>query len=209
MDSYARQQRREFSAHPPLTLSLRARASSEAIPGTWGFGLWNDPFGLSLGFGGNPFSLPALPNAVWFFHASPKNYLSFRDNKPAQGFLTQVFSSPHFHPMQFPIGFILPFSKKKARRLLGRIINEDSAIVRVDITQWHSYRLEWSPNRSAFWMDEALVLDTPVSPRPPLSLVVWMDNQYAAFTPDGKLKWGLEKNLTEAWLEIEKVELNT
>jgi hypothetical protein len=55
-------------------------------------------------------------------------------------------------------------------------------------------------------VDESLVLDTPVSPRPPLGLVIWMDNQYAAFTPDGELKWGLENNLTEARLEIENIE---
>ena len=143
VDNCARLPRRKYSAHPPLTLSLRLRASSESIPGTWGFGLWNDPFGLSLGFGGNPFNLPALPNAIWFFHASEKNHLSFRDDKPAQGFLAQTFSSPHFHPMQFLIGLMFPFSKKRARRLLSRIIDEDAAIVRVDITQWHSYRLEW------------------------------------------------------------------
>ena len=208
-DSYARLPRREFSTHPPLTLSLRLRASSESIPGTWGFGLWNDPFGLSLGFGGNPFSLPALPNAIWFFHASEKNHLSFRNDKPAQGFLAQTFSSPHFHPMQFLIGLMFPLSKKRARRCLSCIIDEDAAIVSVDVTQWHSYRLEWSPSRSTYWVDESLALDTHVSPRPPLGLVIWMDNQYAAFTPDGELKWGLEDNLTEARLEIENVEMRT
>jgi len=207
-DGYARLPRREFSTRPPLTFSLRARASSESIPGTWGFGLWNDPFGLSLGFGGNPFSLPTLPNAIWFFHASAQNHLSFRNDKPAQGFLAQTFSSPEFHPLLWPIGLKFPFSKKNTRRLLSRIIDEDAAIVSADATQWHSYHLEWSPNRSTFWVDESLVLDTPVSPRPPLGLVIWMDNQYAAFTPDGKLKWGLENNLTEAWLEIENIELN-
>ena len=208
-DSYARLPRREFSTRPPLTFSLRARASSESIPGTWGFGLWNDPFGLSLGFGGNPFSLPALPNAIWFFHASEKNHLSFRDDKPAQGFFAQVMSSPDFHPLLLPIGLVFPFSKKKARRYLSRIIDEDAAIVSVDVTQWHSYRLEWNPSRSTFWVDEVLVLDTPVSPRPPLGLVIWMDNQYAAFTSDGTLKWGLESNLTEARLEIENIEMRT
>ena len=205
-DSYARLPRREFSTRPPLTFSLRARASSESIPGTWGFGLWNDPFGLSLGFGGNSFSLPALPNAIWFFHASKKNYLSFRADKPTQGFFVQVMSSPDFHPLLLPIGLVFPFSKKNARRYLSRIIDEDAATVSVDVTQWHSYRFEWSLNRSTFWVDESLVLDTPVSPRPPLGLVIWMDNQYAAFTPDGELKWGLENNLTEARLEIENIE---
>ncbi len=46
-----------FLLRPPIRLSLSARTSSNSIPGTWGFGLWNDPFGLSLGFGGNPFRL--------------------------------------------------------------------------------------------------------------------------------------------------------
>ena len=209
VDGYARRPRREFSIHPPSTLSLRLRASSKSIPGTWGFGLWNDPFGLSLGFGGNPLSLPALPNAIWFFHASAKNHLSFRDDKPAQGFFAQAMSSPQFHPLLLPVGLTFPFSKKNPRRLLGNIIEEDGATISANAAQWHSYRCEWSPSRSRFWVDEALVLDTLVSPRPPLGLVIWMDNQYAAFTPDGKLKRGLENNLTEAWLEIENVEMRT
>jgi hypothetical protein len=88
LDDYTKISRGRFPLRSPLSLSLSARASSDAIPGTWGFGLWNDPFGLSLGFGGNPFQLPALPNAVWFFGASKENYLSFemdpRGNVPAE-----------------------------------------------------------------------------------------------------------------------------
>jgi hypothetical protein len=209
LDDYIHLPRQDFSARPPWALSLHARSSSQSIPGTWGFGLWNDPFGLSLGFGGNPFRLPALPNAIWFFHASPQNYISFANDKPAQGFLVQTFSSPRFHSLLLPIGLTFPFLKKKARQYLSRIVEEDSAAVSVDVTQWHSYRFEWSENRSAFWVDETLILETPVSPHPPLGLVMWIDNQYAAFAPDGKLKWGLEKNPAEAWLEIESIEIRT
>ena len=86
LDGYTQFSRRRFPLRfPPstslrtsLSLSLSARTSSDSISGTWGFGLWNDPFGMSLGFGGSPFRLPALPNAVWFFGASKENYLSFR-----------------------------------------------------------------------------------------------------------------------------------
>ncbi|HET8563198.1 MAG TPA: hypothetical protein VFM35_04915, partial [Candidatus Binatia bacterium] len=78
LDDYTQITRSRFPLRSPLSLSLSARASSESIPGTWGFGLWNDPFGLSLGFGGNPFRLPALPNAAWFFGASKESYLSFK-----------------------------------------------------------------------------------------------------------------------------------
>jgi hypothetical protein len=50
LDDYAPFSRRRFPHRFPLSLSLSARTSSNSIAGTWGFGLWNDPFGLSLGF---------------------------------------------------------------------------------------------------------------------------------------------------------------
>ncbi len=240
LDDYARLPRRAFSSHPPLTFSLRARASNDSIPGTWGFGLWNDPFGLSLGFGGNPFRLPALPNATWFFHASEENWLSFssggvgrneipRSNETRQahgqarrsaptgnGFLAQSFRSPKipspllasFGLLSLPI--LLPIlatrrTRKWLRGLAGRVIREDGVRLSVDAAQWHAYRLEWSPTRSAFWVDDALVLESPVSPRPPLGLVIWIDNQYAAFTPEGKIGFGTLSNPEPAWLEIEDV----
>lgn len=203
LDDYARLRRDKFP-HRSLTLSLRARASSDSIPGTWGFGLWNDPFGLSLGFGGNPFRLPALPNAAWFFHASPHNYLSFKNDKPAQGFLAQIFRSPKFHPLLILAGLAFPFSRKTTRKLLGRVIDEDGINLAVDATQWHSYQLDWSQDRVAFWMDNIRVLESPVSPHPPLGIIIWIDNQYAAFAPDGKMAAGILGN-EESWIEMEDV----
>lgn len=189
-----------------MTLSLRARASAASLPGTWGFGLWNDPFGLGLGFGGSPWKIPALPNALWFFHAGPSNYLSLREDRPAHGFLGQVFCAPRFHPLLFIAASTLLFAPRTARGLLRRVVEEDAAAIHVDVTRWHNYRLEWNPRRSAFWVDEALVLETALSPRPPLGLVLWIDNQFAAFPPDGKLRWGTLEN-PEAWIEVEEIDV--
>ncbi len=200
LDDYSGLTRRRFPHHS-LTLSLRARASSDSIPGTWGFGLWNDPFGISPGFGGNPFRLPALPNAAWFFHASEQNYLSFYDDKPAQGFLAQTFRSPAFHPLLVPSALAFPISRKTTRRLLRRLIAEDGVRLDVDVTQWHEYRFEWSPERVIFEVDNVKVLETSVSPRPPLGLVIWIDNQHAAFTPDGKISFGVLQG-NEEWMEV-------
>ncbi len=197
--------RRAYPWRPPLSLSLQARFSDETSPGTWGFGFWNDPFGFSFAPGNGFFRLPSLPNAIWFFHASSRNYLSFRDDKPAQGFLAQTFRSPGFHPSLLPAGLALPFSRKVTRRYLSRIIEEDASRLRVAVTQWHTYRLEWHPNRSSFWVDESQVFESPVSPRPPLGLVIWIDNQYAAFTPQGKLGWGVEENPAGLWLEVKNL----
>jgi hypothetical protein len=203
LDNYSQLRRYRFPHHS-LTISLRARASSDSIPGTWGFGLWNDPFGLSLGFGGNSFRLPTLPNAVWFFHASPQNYLSFRDDKPARRFLAQTFRSPSFHPLLIPAGLALPFSRKRTRQMLGKVIEEDGIALSVDVTQWHGYSFEWRPKRTAFYVDAAQVFESPVSPRGPLGVVIWIDNQYAAFRPDGKIEWGVIEG-KESWIEIEDV----
>lgn len=225
LDDYSGLPRHKFPHHS-LTVSLRARVSSSSIAGTWGFGLWNDPFGLSLGFGGQPFRLPALPNAVWFFGASKENYLSFQNDKPANGFIAQTFRSPKFHPLLFLAGLAFPFSRKTARKILSKVIKEDSFSLwsegarsrsstsklvdsTVDPTQWHRYRLEWtrSEKRVLFYVDDAQVFESPVSPNPPLGLIIWIDNQYAAFTPEGKIGFGVLEN-DEAWLEIEELKIS-
>jgi len=220
LDDYAPFSRGRFphrlSTSPSTTLrtslNLSARASSDSIAGTWGFGLWNDPFGLSLGFGGSPFRVPALPNAVWFFGASKENYLSFRDtgrgDPAANGFIAQTFRSPKFHPWLIPAGLALPFSRKLTRRLLGKVISDDGVALRVDVTQWHRYRLDWSPKRVSFEVDEVQVFESAVSPNPPLGLVIWIDNQYAAFTPEGKIAMGVLEG-KEEWLEIKDLEIKT
>ncbi|MGZ9235196.1 MAG: hypothetical protein ACXW4E_06695, partial [Anaerolineales bacterium] len=201
-----------------------ARTSSNSLPGTWGFGLWNDPFGLSLGFGGSPFRLPALPNAAWFFGASQENYLSFRDastggldtgrkntapTRPAvaNGFLAQTFRSPRFHPLLIPAGLALPFSGKTTRRFMGKVIGEDGVRLSVDPTQWHRYGLDWREDRVAFAVDDASVFESPVSPHPPLGLVIWIDNQYAAFTPEGRIGFGVLANPEPAWLEVKDIDV--
>jgi hypothetical protein len=214
LDDYAKSTRKDLPHRPSRSLSLRARTSADSIPGTWGFGLWNDPFGLSIGFGGNPLRIPALPNTIWFFNASQESYLSFSDN-PGHGLLAQVFRSPVFHFPVFPlrplsrlarVGVTFPFSRKRARALMSEIVEEDGVRLDVDVTEWHGYRFEWNPKRSTFWVDDILVLETPVSPRPPLGLVIWIDNQYAAWPPNGKIGFGVLGNTEPAWLEIDDLQ---
>ena len=208
VDDYAKTPRSQFPLRFPLSLSLSARASSASVPGTWGFGFWNYPFGMSLGFGGTGFRLPSLPNAVWFFGASKENYLSFRDDKPASGFLAQVFRSPAFHPLLIPAGLALPFFRRLTRRLMRKVIAEDEIRLSVDVTQWHRYRLDWREDRVSFEVDDAPVFESPVSPKPPLGLVIWIDNQYAAYTPEGKIGFGVLENPESAWLEIKDIDLH-
>ena len=225
LDDYANLPRKSFRWQPPLTLRLRARVSSPNIPGTWGFGLWNDPFSLSLGFGGGTRRFPALPNAAWFFFASPENYLSFRSDKPAQGFLAQSFCSPHIPALILALGGLglplmaWPWMARKLRSLLSQVIQEDSFSLSAetfqdsklleglkDVTQWHNYTLKWELNQTTFQVDDH-IFRTPITPNGPLGLVIWIDNQYAAFPPTGRLSYGTLSNPQTEWLEIADFQL--
>jgi hypothetical protein len=42
-----------------------------------------------------------------------------------------------------------------------------------------------------------------------LGLVLWIDNQYAAFPPTGRLRIGSLLNPESAWLELADVEVET
>jgi hypothetical protein len=215
LDDYTRQPRHSLPWTPPVTLKLRARLSAASLPGTWGFGLWNDPFALSLGVGGASRRFPALPNAAWFFYASAPNYLSFRDDKPAQGLLSAAFRSPAFPApllaLGTPFGALLLWAPtaRLMRRLLRLFINEDAASLDANPSEWHTYCLHWSGEHLSFELDEQPVFQTAVRPNPPLGLVLWIDNQYAALPPRGRLRIGYLPNPEPAWLEIAGLELST
>lgn len=209
LDDHIGLARSRYPYHPPVHMQLEARASAAGLPGTWGFGLWNDPYGFSFGPGNGFIRLPALPNAVWFFYSSPVSHLSFRDDKPGNGLLAQVFSGPRFHASLPRAGLTFLFSRRAARPLLARIISEDAAQLAgdatpqpLDVTAWHSYELDWSTDGTRFAVDGARVLETTVSPRGPLGIVIWIDNQHAGYTPQGRVTFGLEPNPAPAWMEI-------
>jgi hypothetical protein len=217
LDDYTGTPRRLFPWRPPLTFSLRARASAEGLPGTWGFGLWNDPFSLSLGFGGGTRRFPALPNTAWFFYASSPNYLSLWDDLPAQGFLAATFRSATLPaPLLAALSpgvvlFTLPPAARLFRRLARRFIQQDAVLVRgsgeYTPAGWHAYQIYWSQDSVIFSMDGATILSTPVSPSGPLALVIWIDNQYAALPPTGRFSFGALPNPQPAWIEISDLSL--
>ncbi|MGC8838200.1 MAG: hypothetical protein ACP5UM_07270 [Anaerolineae bacterium] len=209
VDDYHHLPRARFPWTPPLRLSLEARVSHSEVPGTWGFGLWNDPFfAVGLGFGGTARLLPALPNAAWFFHASPPNHLTLRDDLPAQGFLAAAFSSPRLPSLLLALGMpFLPLllwrpAARALQRLARGVVQEDGVSLDLDPTQWHAYALEWRAGGVRFVVDGQTVLETGISPRGPLGLVLWVDNQYAAFRPEGRLAFGTLSCGEPAALEV-------
>ena len=83
-------------------------------------------------------------------------------------------------------------------------VRQDGGAVSLDVTQWHDYSICWQTGAVLFFVDGAEILRTPLTPHGPLGLVLWTDNQYAAWRPDGMLGYGTLAN-TAAWLEIENL----
>jgi hypothetical protein len=208
LDDYARLKRRDYLWHAPLRMELQARASAEALPGTWGFGFWNDPFGMALFSGAEPLRLPALPNAAWFFYASPSNYLSLRDDLPAEGPLAATFRSPRLPTVLLaptvaglPL-LLVPPAARLLRKIARQFVQQAGARLPIPLTEWHTYVIELGQERALFQVDGEKTLETALIPLGPLGFVLWLDNQFAAFRPDGRVSFGSLENPHSAWIEI-------
>jgi hypothetical protein len=192
LDDYAGRPRRSFPHHPPLKLSVRVRFQGDRILGTAGFGFWNQPFMPGGGW-------PSLPRAIWFFYASPPSDMALALDVPGHGWkaatidATQL-SAPMLAPLA-PIVLLLNRSKRLYRRLWPRVqraltIAEQSVPIN-SMRDWHTYAIDWEKDRARFYLDDQIVLHTDRSPRGPLGLVIWIDNQFAVVTPTGRIKFGL------------------
>lgn len=214
LDNYSSLARGQFAHRPPFSLRLRARASHAELPGTWGFGVWNDPFGFSLGFGGNVPRLPALPNAAWFFFASVQNHLSLSDELPGSGPLAATFASPRIPSLLLAPAMLalpalaVPAVARRLRATARRLIHQDAVSLSIDPTEWHTYELNWSASAVEFKVDGLSVLRTAVSPRAPLGLVLWLDNQYAAWSPSGSMSSGTLPPQPGGWVELSELHVH-
>lgn len=202
LDDLGQLGRPHFPWRPPVRLHLDARVSGPQLPGTWGFGWWNDPFGSDFSLLRAPRRIPAPPQAAWFFSASQRSYLSFRNDRPANGLLAQVFRSAPGRAWPMLATMCLLANRRVARRILARHIEEDAGSVKRDPSNWHHYEISWNLDSLGYAVDDELILDASTQPQPPLGLVIWIDNQFAAFDPQLRLAWGLEPQPENAWLEI-------
>jgi hypothetical protein len=91
--------------------------------------------------------------------------------------------------------------------MANRLIRGDAARLAFDPTGWHDYVLEWRASSVTFLVDGATVFETGNSPRGPLGFVFWIDNQFAAFTPQGNLKWGTLASEMPASLQTKNLQI--
>ncbi len=166
-----------FAWRPPLRLTVRSRFShAEGMVGTAGFGFWNAPFR-----GETARAIVASPQVAWFFYASPHNNLAFTHGWDGWGFFAQVVRGPAAPRPLLAAGWALT-----KLPLLGRLVLKAGTAsvaagehaLQAEMTAWHLYRLEWEADGVRFFVDEEEVYQSPVSPRPPLAFVAWVDNQF-------------------------------
>ena len=220
IDDYSNLARAAFPWQPPLRMTVHARSSLPAatpgstsestgiLRGTAGFGFWNYPFSVRG-------DILTLPEAIWFFYASPPSNMALVPGIPGWGWKAQVIHTMRpgalaaVVPMAVTTAFgLLTGETRPASRWMQRLAGAHEALLTVDMTGWHSYTLEWRRNQAIFWVDDKLVLRAPQPPTRPLGFVAWLDNQYAIATPRGVLRFGTVESGPQ-WLEIDSVNIES
>jgi hypothetical protein len=202
--------RRRFLWRPPLRMTVAARFSHPAgqLQGTAGFGFWNDPF-LMTGV-----RVPTLPRALWFFYASPPSDMKLDLRTPGRGWKAATIDALRpiallLAPLALPAALLMNF-RPLYRALwppIQQALNVQEAAVETDMTEWHTYVIEWGVERTHFWVDGAPALENGPAIRGPLGFVIWLDNQYMIAKPWGRLGWGLLDGLGRQWMEVDRLTL--
>jgi hypothetical protein len=210
IDDYQGLPRWRFPWRPPLQLTVRACFSHPAgeLRGTAGFGFWNDPFLM-----GRP-RVPTLPRAVWFFYGSPPSNMKLDLNTPGHGWKAATIdclrpASLLLVPLA-PVAVVLMNLESVYRSLwppIQRVLRIREQAVEVNMTEWHTYSIDWGTEQVCFSVDGQVILDDAPSPGGRLGFVMWLDNQYLVATPWGKLRWGLLDVPESQWMAVDRLEL--
>ena len=154
-----------------------------------------------------------LPEAIWFFYASPPSNMALVPGVPGWGWKAQVVHSmrPAALASTLPLALTAAFGMvtgetRPASRWMQRLTGANEALLSVDMVEWHSYVIEWQSHEALFWVDGDLVLRAPQPPARPLGFVAWLDNQYAIATPRGVFRFGTV-NSGPQWFELDSVSI--
>jgi hypothetical protein len=205
IDDYEGLPRRRHAWRPPLTMRVRARFSHPAgeLSGTAGFGFWNDPF-LMTGL-----RAPALPRALWFFYASLPSDMKLDLDTPGHGWKAATLDAARPSALLWaPLAPVLvPLMNVRAlyRALWPRIqraLHICETTVEVQMTEWHTYLLDWRDDGARFEVDGETIAACAASPRGPLGFVMWLDNQSLVVTPWGRIRYRWLEAPGRQWMEV-------
>jgi len=198
--------RRPFTLAAPLRLRLRARASHAAPVGTLGFGFWNEPFSLTG-------SVLSAPSVVWFFYAAPPSDMALVPGVPGHGWKAATLTTGRWPSVLLAPGALaailltrIPGLGRPIMRLARRFVTAHEApLPYVALNDWHAYEIDWQITRAVFRVDGQERLSAPTPSRGPLGFVLWIDNQYAIASADGRFGFGVSPLSAPQWLEVEQL----
>lgn len=215
IDDYTMLGKSDYLWRPPLRMTVRARFSHKAatdtdtskdtLHGTAGFGFWNKPFTMQ----GNWFT---LPQAVWFFYAGRPSNMALVPDMPGWGWKAQVINTTacklaaNVIPATLAAGYGRLTDTHPAGHAVRRLVGAHEKVVIENMSEWHTYTLEWREHKTAFWIDGNLFFETKSAPSKPLGFVAWLDNEYAIVTPRGELLFG-KTTCGKQWLDIDLISI--
>src|SRR2546422_9238403 len=218
IDDYNNMPRANYPWRPPLRMQVIARSSLPAatlsstgedaafLRGTAGCGFWNYPFSVRG-------DILMLPEAIWFFYASPPSNMALVPRVPGWGWKAQVVHSMRLEAVAatVPMGLTAAWAHltgetRPAQRWMQKLTGAYEALLSVEMSTWHTYVLEWRHAEALFWVDGKQVLRAPQPPTRPLGFVAWLDNQYAVATPRGSLRLGTIASGPQ-WFEMDSVRI--
>lgn len=199
-----------FTRKPAIRMRLQARFSHRAseLFGTAGFGFWNAPFGPAT-------HRLSLPQATWFFFASPPSDLPLADEVPGRGWFASTIDAGRRTALPLvplaPAVVVLNQFAAARRRFWPRVrqrLGISFAPLSLDLREWHHYELDWTTSGCSFRVDGRVAHTTTHSPRGPLSFVCWIDNQSLVLTSRGRFSWKTLPTAETQWLEIEALQFD-
>lgn len=200
-----------FRWQPPLRMTITAWASGsgDTLHGTAGFGFWNHPFSPDVR------RFPRLPQAIWFFFASPPSNMELAHGVPGRGWKAAQIDAAR--PRLLPLAPLAPVAALafRSRRFYDRwfpplqraMAIGERALDPAILTERHTYTIEWRRDGARFAVDDRVVLETANAPRGPAGFIAWMDTRWAVVTPQGQLGFGLTPVAQEQSLTLESIEI--
>ena len=102
---------------------------------------------------------------------------------------------------------LIPLTGKLLRPLLRSFIKDDNKSLNLDATRWHKYEILCGYDKVEFIVDDNTVHTSTVVPKGRLGCVLWIDNQYAAYPPNGKVSFGILKTEKTEWLDLSEISI--
>ncbi len=103
----------------------------------------------------------------------------------------------------------IPAAARLFRRLARSLIRQETARFNADLSQWHDYKLVWETGGVRFLLDNSPIFESARAPSTPLGIVMWIDNQFLAWTADGRFDYGYLETVRPAWIEIKDFQIES